>query len=94
MDANELIEKLREISKGMDPGSKFLIESACRKLEQYQAKIAELEYQVVRMQYCDNQITRRRVFEIEFSDLLNPEEAMDIFVRNMKRIFERNDDLG
>lgn len=94
MDVNELIEKLREMSMGMDTGRKFLIESACRKLELYQAQIAELESQVVRMRYHDDQITERRVFEIEFSKFLHPEEAMDIFVRNMKRIFERNDDYG
>lgn len=94
MDVNELIEKLREISKGMDQGVKFLIESACRHLELYQAKTAELESQVVRMQYHDSNITERRVFEIEFSKLLDPEEAMAIFARNMQRIFERSDGLG
>lgn len=94
MDVNELIEKLREISMGVDTNQRFLIESACRKLEQYQAHIAALESQVIRMQYHDDQITQRRVFEIEFSKFLHPEEAMDIFVRNMKRIFERNADHG
>lgn len=57
-------------------------------------KNAELESQVVRMQYHDDQITQRRVFEIEFSKFLDPEEAMDIFIRNVKRIFERNADNG
>lgn len=52
-------------------------------------KLAEIESQVIRMQYHDDQITQRRVFEIEFSKFLHPEEAMDIFVRNMKRIFEK-----
>ena len=94
MDVNELIEKLREISEGMDPGLKFLIESACRQLELYQDKTSELESQVVRMRYHDSNLTERRVFEIEFSKLLDPEEAMDIFVRNMQRIFERSDRHG
>ena len=62
--------------------------------KELRARIAELETQVVRMRYHDSQITQRRVFEIEFSKLLDPEEAMDIFVRNMKRIFERSDVHG
>lgn len=94
MDEKELIEKLREISMGAEPGLRVLIQSACKKLELYQARTAKLESQVVRMQYHDSQITQRRVFEIEFSKLLDPEEAMDIFVRNMKRIFERSADHG
>ena len=94
MNVNELIEKLREISMGVDLSQRFLISSACEKLEQYQARIAALESQVVRMRHHDDQITQRRVFEIEFSDLLNPEEAMDIFIRNMQRIFERSGDHG
>ena len=50
-------------------------------------RIAELESQVVRMQYRDDNITQCRVFEISFSKLLDPEEAMDIFIRNVQRIF-------
>lgn len=86
MDVNELIEKLREMSMGVDPSLRFLIGDACGKLAQYRDRTAALESQVVRMRYHDDPITQRRVFEIEFSDLLNPEEAMDIFVRNVERI--------
>ena len=64
---------------------------ADEKIRLLEGRIAELESQVVRMRYHDDQITQHRVFEIAFSKLLNPEEAMDIFLRNVKRIFERSD---
>lgn len=65
------------------------------KYNELKKRIAELESQVVRMQYRDDIITQKRVFEIRYSDLLNPEEAMDIFVRNIQRILkgERENDL-
>lgn len=94
MEVNELIAKLRERSMGVDPNLSFLIGAACEKMEYQRDRLAALESQVVRMRYHDDQITQRRVFEVEFSDILNPEEAMDIFVRNMKRIFERRADNG
>lgn len=90
MDDNELIEKLEEMSRGYDPSQRFLIGAACGKLAYYRDRNAALESQVVRMRYHDNQITQSRVFEIAWSDLLDPEEAMDIFVRNVQRIFERS----
>lgn len=66
----------------------------CEEVKRLHKRIAELESQVVRMQYRDDNITQCRVFEIQFSKLLNPEEAMDIFLRNVKRIFERNAEHG
>lgn len=66
----------------------------CQEVKRIRARIAELEYQVVRMQYRDDNITQSRVFEIQWSKLLDPEEAMDIFLRNMKRIFEKEADHG
>lgn len=63
----------------------------CNKVKELHQRIAELEAQVVRMQYHDDNITRCRVFEIQWSKLLNPEEAMDIFIRNIKSCFERNE---
>ena len=66
----------------------------CNKVKELKKRIAELESQIVRMQYHDDIITQKRVFEIRYSDMLDPEEAMDIFVRNMQRIFGReNDDV-
>lgn len=58
------------------------------KVKELSKRIAELESQVVKMQCYDDNATQCRVFQIEFSKLLNPEEAMDIFVRNMQRIFQ------
>lgn len=66
----------------------------CQEVERLHARIAELEYQVVRMQYRDDNITQSRVFEIQWSKLLDPEEAMDIFFRNVKRIFGKEADHG
>lgn len=64
------------------------------KLERQKERIAYLESQLVKMRYHDDNITLRRVFEVEFSDLLEPVEAMDIFVRNVQRIFERKVEDG
>lgn len=61
----------------------------CNKVKELKKRIAELEYQLVQMRYHDNQITQKRVFEMRYSDLLDPEEAMEIFVRNVHRIFEK-----
>lgn len=52
-------------------------------------RIAELEMQAVRMECYDDNITESRVFRIEFNKLLNPEEAMSIFMRNIERIFSK-----
>lgn len=52
-------------------------------------KIAEIEKKVVQMNCYDDNITESRVFRIKFHKLLNPDEAMDIFVRNVKQIFEK-----
>lgn len=67
----------------------------CNKVKELKKRIAELEHQVVRMQYRDDIITQKRVFEISYSNLLDPEEAMDIFIRNIQRILkgERENDL-
>ena len=59
----------------------------CNKVKELKKRIAELESQVVRMQYHDDIIRQKRVFEIDYCDLLDPEEAMEIFVRNIQRIF-------
>ena len=60
----------------------------CNKVKELKKRIAELESQVVRMQYHDDIINQKRVFEIRYSDLLDPEETMDIFIRNIQRILE------
>ncbi len=60
----------------------------CNKVKELTKRIAELESQVVRMQCYDDNITQSRVFSIEFSKLLDPQKAMDIFLRNIQRIFE------
>ena len=70
----------------------FPPDKPCNKVKELNKRIAELEAQVVQMRYHDNNITHSRVFEISFSKMLDPQEAMDIFVRNMQRIFEGRDD--
>lgn len=72
----------------------FPPDKPCNKVKELSKRIAELEAQVVQMRYHDNNITQSRVFEISFSKMLDPQEAMDIFVRNMQRIFEGRDDNG
>ena len=72
----------------------FPPDKPCNKVKELNKRIAELEAQVVQMRYHDNNITQSRVFEISFSKMLDPQEAMDIFVRNMQRIFEGRDDNG
>ena len=57
-------------------------------LEEQQKHIAELEMKAVRIQCRDDQITQSREFHIEWCKFLNPEEAMDIFVRNAERILK------
>ena len=52
-------------------------------------RIAELENKVVQMEIYDDNLTESRVFRIKFYKLLDPDEAMDIFVSNVKRIFEK-----
>lgn len=64
---------------------------SCDEVIRLKRRIAELESQVVRMQYHDDNITQCRVFQIEFSKFLNPEEAMEIFLRNLQRIFEKGE---
>lgn len=68
----------------------------CNKVKELKKRIAELEYQLVQMRYHDDQITQKRVFEIMYCDLLDPEEAMDIFVRNVQRILkgERDNEVA
>ena len=61
---------------------------ACNKVKELTKRIAELESQVVRMQCYDDNITQSRVFSIKFSELLDPQEAMDIFIRNIQEIFK------
>ena len=61
----------------------------CDKVKELQNRIAELESQVVRMQYHDDVVMQKRVFEIRYNDMLSPEEAMEIFVRNIQRAFGR-----
>ena len=63
----------------------------CNQVKELRKRIAELESQVVQMQYRDDNITQSRVFEIKWNKLLDPEEAMDIFVRNVQRIFKKED---
>jgi hypothetical protein len=62
-------------------------------VNELEKRIAELEPQVVRMQCRDDIINQKRVFEIRYSDMLDPEEAMDIFVRNIQRIFKSGADM-
>ena len=64
----------------------------CNKVKELEKRIAELESKVVRMQFRDDNITESRVFEIKWCKLLDPEEAIDIFVRNVQRILERGTD--
>jgi hypothetical protein len=66
----------------------------CNKVKELKKRIAELESQVVRMQYHDDIVTQKRVFEIRYSNLLDPEEAMDIFVRNIQRILKGENENG
>lgn len=61
----------------------------CNKVKELRKRIAELESMVFQMQYYDDQITQKRVFEMRYSDLLDPEEAMEIFVRNVQRILRK-----
>lgn len=60
----------------------------CNKVKELTKRIAELESQVVRMQCYDDNITQSRVFSIKFSELLDPQEAMDILLRNIQEIFK------
>ena len=62
-------------------------------VREIEKRIAELEGIVVRMQYHDDIINQKRVFEIMYCDLLDPEEAMDIYFRNVQRIFNRCADM-
>ena len=64
----------------------------CNKVKELTKRIAELESQVVRMQCYDDDITQSRVFSIKFSEMLDPQEAMDIFLRNIQRIFKGGTD--
>ena len=64
----------------------------CNKVQELKKRIAELEAMVVKMQYRDDVIYQKRVFEIMYTDMLDPEEAMDIFIRNIQRSFERGVD--
>ena len=68
----------------------FPPDKPCNKVKELSKRIAELESMVVRMQYRDDNITQRRVFEIEWCKFLDLEEAMDIFVRNIERILNKD----
>ena len=63
----------------------------CNKVKELKKRIAELESMVFQMQYYDDQITQKRVFEMRYSDLLDPEEAMEIVVRNVQRILRKEE---
>ena len=63
----------------------------CNKVRELRKRIAELEAIVVKMRYHDDIVYQKRVFEILYTDMLDPEEAMDIFVRNVQRIFCKGD---
>ena len=64
----------------------------CNKVKELKKRIAELEAMVVRMQYHDDVVYQKRVFEIFYTDILDQEKAMDIFIRNVQRIFARGAD--
>lgn len=63
----------------------------CKEVARLHKRIAELENQVVKMECYDDNITDTRVFRIKFSKLLDPNEAMDIFFRNVERIFKKEE---
>ena len=70
----------------------FPPDKPCNKLKELKKRIAELESKLVRMQYHDDAIYQERVFKIKYSDLLEPVEAIDIFVRNIQRIFRKENE--
>ena len=66
----------------------------CEEVKKLHKRIRELEKQVVTMQYYDDNITQSRVFSIHFSKFLHPEEAMEIFIKNLQDIFRRAEDAS
>ena len=72
-----------------DPVCPLHREGKCEEIKRLRKRIAELEMQVVRTEAYDDPITESRVFRIKFSELLDPNEAMDIFVRNVERIIRK-----
>lgn len=67
----------------------FPPDKPCNKVKELRKRIAELESMVFQMRYYDDPIIQKRVFEMRYSDLLDPEEAMEIFVRNVQRILRK-----
>ena len=51
-------------------------------IKELEKRIADLEGIAVRMQYHDDIVNQKRVFEIRYCNLLDPEEAMDIFYKS------------
>ena len=75
-----------------DPMCPLHREGKCEEIKRLHKRIAELESKLVCVEVYDNQICECRTFNIKFNKLLNPEEAMDIFVRNIEKIIKKQEE--